>query len=44
MRRTRRIADAHYVACVELVDGTLVTTDPRLARAPLPRISVHLVR
>jgi predicted nucleic acid-binding protein len=43
LRRSLRITDAYYVACAELVDGTLITTDARLARAPLPRIGVHIV-
>ena len=44
LRRSLRIPDAYYVACAALVDGTLVTTDVRLARAPLPAITVSLVR
>ncbi len=44
LRRSLRVADAYYVACAELVDGTLVTTDARLARAQLPTITVSVVR
>jgi predicted nucleic acid-binding protein len=44
LRRSLRIADAYYVACAALVGGTLVTTDARLGRAPLPTITVSLVR
>ncbi|MBD0293273.1 MAG: type II toxin-antitoxin system VapC family toxin [Jiangellaceae bacterium] len=43
LRSSLRIADAFYVACAELVSGTLVTTDARLARAPLPAITVSVV-
>lgn len=44
LRSSLRIADAFYVACAVLVEGVLVTTDSRLARAPLPVLTVSLVR
>lgn len=44
MRRSLRVPDAYYVACAALVDDALVTTDARLAHAPLPVITVSLVR
>jgi predicted nucleic acid-binding protein len=38
------IFDAFYVACAQAFGATLVTTDARLARAPLPGVSILLVR
>ncbi|HYU02401.1 MAG TPA: type II toxin-antitoxin system VapC family toxin [Jatrophihabitantaceae bacterium] len=43
-RRRVRIADGFYVACAVLTGAQLVTTDGRLARAPLPGVSILLVR
>jgi predicted nucleic acid-binding protein len=36
--------DAVYVALAEVLDATLVTTDPRIARAPCPRAEIDVVR
>ncbi len=44
LRDRVRIADAFYVACAERFHATLVTADARLARAPLPGVSILLVR
>jgi len=44
LRERVAIADAFYVACAQLYGATLVTTDARLARAPLPGVSILLVR
>lgn len=44
LRERVRIADGCYVACAELLGGSLLTTDSRLAKAPLPGVSVLLVR
>ncbi|MGH8826672.1 MAG: type II toxin-antitoxin system VapC family toxin, partial [Jiangellaceae bacterium] len=44
LRASLRIADAYYVSCCVAVSGSLITTDGRLARAPLPPIGVHLIR
>lgn len=44
LRDRCRISDAFYAACAKLLDVPLLTTDGRLARAPLPGISVLLVR
>ena len=43
LRDRLRVADAFYVACAERFDTTLVTADGRLARAPLPGVSILLV-
>jgi predicted nucleic acid-binding protein len=40
LRHRVRIADAFYLSCGRLLGGTLITTDGRLARAPLPGLSV----
>ena len=40
LRHRVRMADAFYVSCAGLVGGVLITTDRRLARAPLPGVSV----
>lgn len=44
LRESVRVADAFYVACAELVGGAVLTADARLARAPLPGVSVTLVQ
>ena len=44
LRDRIRVNDAFYVACAQLLDAPLLTTDARLARAPLPGVSVLLVR
>lgn len=45
LRHGVRISDAHYVALARTLDATLLTSDGRLARAPLPHgVSVLLVR
>lgn len=43
LRQSLRLADAYYVSCTVAVSGSLLTTDGRLARAPLPPIGVHLI-
>lgn len=44
LRDRVRIADGFYVACAERLGMPLVTVDARLARAPLPGVSILLVR
>ena len=44
LRRSLRVSDAFYVACAELLSAPLVTSDARLARAPLSGVAVTLVR
>jgi predicted nucleic acid-binding protein len=43
LRHAVRGWDAMYVALAELLDGTLLTTDQRLARATGPRCSIEVV-
>jgi len=43
LRHRARLSDGFYVACAELVNAPLMTTDGRLARASLPGISILLV-
>ena len=43
LRHTVRGWDAMYVALAELLDGTLITTDRRLAQAAGPRCSIEVV-
>jgi len=43
LRDRVRISDAFYVACAELVDGSLVTTDSRLGRAGLSGVTITVV-
>lgn len=43
LRGSIRTWDAFYVALAEVLDGTLVTADARLARAPGPRCSIDVV-
>jgi predicted nucleic acid-binding protein len=43
LRHRMRISDAFYVACAQLMKAALITTDGRLARAPLPGVSILLV-
>jgi len=38
-----RTWDAFYVALAEALDGTLITADARLARAPGPRCTIDVV-
>lgn len=38
-----RTWDAFYVALAEVLDGTLITADARLARAPGPRCAIDVV-
>lgn len=38
-----RAWDAFYVALAEVLDGTLITADSRLARAPGPRCTIDVV-
>ena len=40
LRHRVRIADAFYLGCARFLGGVLITTDGRLARAPLPGLSV----
>ena len=44
LRDRVRIADAFYVACARVTNSSLLTCDARLAAAPLPDLSVTLVR
>lgn len=44
MRRSLRVTDAFYVACAEMLSAPLLTSDGRLARAPLSGVAVTLVR
>jgi predicted nucleic acid-binding protein len=44
LRGSLPLAGAFYVACAELLTATLLTSDGRLARAPLSRVAVTLVR
>jgi predicted nucleic acid-binding protein len=44
LRDRVRVADGFYVACAERRKTPLVTADARLARAPLPGVSILLVR
>ena len=44
LRGSLRVSDAFDVACAELPSATLLTSDERLARAPLSGVSVTLVR
>jgi predicted nucleic acid-binding protein len=43
LRDRVRISDAFYVACAELVHGSLVTTDSRLGRAGPSGVTVTVV-
>ena len=43
LRDRVRINDAFYVACAELVDGSLLTTDARLGRAALSGVTITVV-
>lgn len=43
LRDRVRVSDAFYVACAELVGGTLLTTDGRLGRAALSGLAVMVV-
>ena len=43
LRTQVRISDAFYVACAELVDGALLTTDARLGRAALSGVTITVV-
>lgn len=43
LREHVRIADAFYLACARVVGGTLLTTDARLGRAPVPEVTVTVV-
>ncbi len=44
LRDRVRIADAFYVACAQTLGLPLLTTDGRLARAPVPAVTVILVQ
>jgi predicted nucleic acid-binding protein len=44
LRHRVRIADAFYVACAQRLAMPLVTADARLARTPIPGMSLLLVR
>jgi len=44
LRGSLRVSDAFYVACAELLSAPLLTSDGRLARAPLSGVAVTLVR
>lgn len=44
LRDRVRIAEAFYVACATITGGALLTCDARLAAAPLPGLSITLVR
>lgn len=43
-RAALRIADAHYVALARLLGAPLLTSDARLARAPLDGVTLVVVR
>jgi predicted nucleic acid-binding protein len=43
LRDRVRTSDAFYVACAELVDGSLLTTDARLGRAALTGVTITVV-
>lgn len=43
LRDTVRGWDAMYVALAEALDGTLLTTDRRLAKAPGPRCEIEVI-
>jgi predicted nucleic acid-binding protein len=43
LRNQVRISDAFYVACAELVDGSLLTTDARLGREALSGVTITVV-
>ena len=43
LRDRVRIADAFYLACAELVDGALLTTDARLGRAALSGVTITVI-
>ena len=43
LRDRVRIGDAFYVACAELVAGSLLTTDARLGRAALSGVTITVV-
>ena len=43
LRDRVRLADAFYASCAALLSAPLLTCDGRLARAPLPGVSVLLV-
>ena len=43
LRDRVRINDAFYVACAELVNGSLLTTDARLGRAALSGVTITVV-
>jgi predicted nucleic acid-binding protein len=42
--RSIRTWDAFYVALAEVLDGTLITADARLVRAPGPRCTIDVVK
>ncbi len=44
LRRSVRIADAHYVALARLLEAPLLTADARLARAPLAGVTLVVVQ
>ena len=43
LRNQVRISDAFYVACAELIAGSLLTTDARLGRAALCGVTITVV-
>lgn len=43
LRRSIRITDAHYVALARRLGVTLLTSDARLARAPVKGVSILLI-
>ena len=43
LKESIRTWDAFYVALAEVLDGTLLTSDARLARAPGPRCTIEVV-
>lgn len=43
LRSAVRVADAQYIVLARALDATLLTSDARLARAPIPGVSVLLV-
>lgn len=44
LRQRVRISDTFYVACAQLLDVPLVTSDGRLTRAGLTGVAMHLVQ
>ena len=43
LRHRVRMADAFYLSCAQLLGGVVITTDGRLARAPVPGVLVEFL-